>query len=62
VLDHWDVLVVALIGGVILVPRPDRYRTAYRALAAYTLACLATGTGYLLVTRPAADWIAGVLG
>jgi hypothetical protein len=59
VLDNWDVLVVALIGGVIVVPRPDRYRNAYRALAAYVLAALSTAAGYALLTRP--DVLAGVV-
>jgi hypothetical protein len=52
VLSYWDVLVVALLGGIILVPRPDRYRNAYRALTAYVLACALTAAVYLLVSRP----------
>lgn len=59
-LSYWDVLVVALLGGLFVDPR--RYRNVYTALAAWALCAVATGTGYLLVTRPAGDWIAGVLG
>ncbi|MER7835314.1 hypothetical protein ABTY98_05225 [Streptomyces sp. NPDC096040] len=60
-LDYWDVLVVALVGGLFCV-NPRRYSSLYRALGAYALCALAVGTGYLFVTRPAGDWIAGVLG
>lgn len=50
--SYWDVLIVALCGGMILVPRPDRYRNAYRALGTYTAACAVTAAVYLLLTRP----------
>lgn len=59
-LTYWDVLVVALLGGLFVNPR--RYRNVYTALGAYALCATATGAGYLLVTRPASNWIAGVLG
>lgn len=60
-LNYWDVLVVALAGGLVCV-NPRRYRNLYTALAAYAVCAVATGTGYLVVTRPVGHWIAGVLG
>ncbi|MFF1468005.1 hypothetical protein ACIQWL_09080 [Streptomyces mirabilis] len=60
-LSYWDVLAVALVGPLFFV-NPMRFRNVYRALAAYALCGVAIGAAYVLVTRPAGDWIAGVLG
>lgn len=47
-LDHWDVLIVAIVGALIVGPRSHR-PSSY---AACLLAALASGAVYLLVSRP----------
>ncbi|MFD0209158.1 hypothetical protein ACFVH9_08470 [Streptomyces hirsutus] len=63
---YLDVVIVAILGGLLV--RPDRYKTLLRAILAALTCSACAAAGYLLITRPlagplmnACDWIVGVV-
>ncbi|PSK43953.1 hypothetical protein B0E38_07758 [Streptomyces sp. 111WW2] len=66
-LGYIDVVIVAILGGLLVNPR--RYRTLTRAILATFVCSACAAAGYLLITRPLAgpfaaflDWMTGAFG
>ncbi|MEU0950465.1 hypothetical protein ABZ379_48780 [Streptomyces canus] len=53
-LNHFDVIVLFILGGLFIDPR--RYRNVYRAMGAAVLCGAATAVAYLLVFLPLLAW------